>query len=57
MRTRPDLLKQAQTEISAALAKRMLSKKLWQEAEEELAMANIKLRDAINEQKQKQVQK
>lgn len=51
MRTREDRIKQAQTEIDAALAKRSRAKKLWEEAEEELIMAQIKMGDAINESK------
>lgn len=49
MRTPADRIKQAQVEIDAALAKRSRARKLWDEAEEELAMANLKLQDALAE--------
>ena len=46
----PDLkIKQAQCEIDAALAKRNRARKLWDEAEEELVMARIKMTEAERE--------
>lgn len=49
MKTRNDRIKQAQAEIDAALAKRRLARKLWEESDEELVMAQIKMGDAVNE--------
>ena len=46
----PDLkIKQAQCEIDTAIAKRNRARKLWEEADEELIMARIKLREAERE--------
>lgn len=46
----PDLkIKQVQREIDAALAKRNRARKLWEEAEEELVMARIKMTEAERE--------
>lgn len=49
MKTPEDKVKQAQTEMDAALAKRNRAKKLWDEAEEELIVARIKMKDAQEE--------
>ena len=48
MKTAVDLIRQAQCEIDAAIAKRTRAKKLFEEAEEEIIMARLKLEDAKN---------
>ena len=45
MRTIEDKAKQAQCEIDAAIAKRNRARQLWDEAEEELVIARIKLEE------------
>ena len=57
MKTPEDKVKQAQTEINAALAKRARGSKLWAEAEEELIMAEIKMQDALKEQEEARLRK
>ena len=46
MKIPEDKMKQAQCEIDAAMAKRYRARRLWDEAEEELIIARIKLEDA-----------
>lgn len=50
MKTIEDRKKQAQCEIDAALAKRHRAWQLWQDAEEELIMARMKLADISDEE-------
>ena len=50
MKTKNDLLKQAQNEVDAALKKRNLAWEMWQEAGKELAAARMKLEE-VNEGK------
>ena len=49
IRTPEVKMKQAQCEIDAALAKRARARKLWDEAEEELIIARIKMQEAEHE--------
>lgn len=49
MKTKDDRIRQAQTEMDTALAKRARAKQMWEEAEEELIMAKIKMEDAVDE--------
>lgn len=53
MRTIEDRKKQAQCEIDAALAKRHRAWQMWQDAEEELVMARMKLADLSDEELKK----
>ena len=46
MRMPEDKVKQAQVSLDRAIAKRQLAQKLWDEAEEEMLMANILIKDA-----------
>ena len=46
MRTQEDKVKRAQVSLDRAIAKRQLAQKLWSEAEEEMLMANILIKDA-----------
>lgn len=46
MMTAEDKVKQAQVSLDRAIAKRQLAQKLWSEAEEEMLMANILIKDA-----------
>lgn len=46
MRTPEDKVKQAQVSLDRAIAKRQQAQKLWAEAEEEILMANILIKDA-----------
>lgn len=50
MRTLEDRKKQAQCEIDTALAKRHRAWQMWQDAEEELAVARLKLADISDEE-------
>lgn len=50
MRTLEDRKKQAQCEIDAALAKRHKAWQMWQDAEEELTAARMKLADISDEE-------
>ena len=54
MKTPADRIKQAEVEINSAIAKRLRAQKLWQEADEELVIARLKMEDAINEQRCKE---
>lgn len=46
MRMPEDKVKRAQVSLDRAIAKRQLAQKLWSEAEEEMLMANILIKDA-----------
>lgn len=50
MKTLEDRKKQAQCEIDAALAKRHRAWQMWQDSEEELIQARIKLADISDEE-------
>ena len=50
MKTLDDRKKQAQCEIDAALAKRHRAWQMWQDAEEELIAARMKLADISDEE-------
>ena len=53
MKTTEDRKKQAQCEIDAAMAKRHRAWQMWQDAEEELTMARMKLADISDEENKK----
>ena len=55
MTTIEDRMRQAQCEIDAALAKRHRAWQLWQDVEEELTMARMKLADISDQESRKHV--